>query len=341
MGAYSGTAILCQPLVGLWVDRAGRRPFVLAGGGLAVLAALGFAAAPTALGLFPLLRVVQGLAYSAYFVANFTLVVDLVPPGRRGQALGLFGISGLVSTAVGPALGELVARGFGFRVFFLAAAAVGAAALAVSAAVAEPPGRPAPGPEGIVALLRGARGAPRRAMAVGLVFGLGVGVVFTFVPTYATALGVERVGLFAAAYALAALAVRVLGGRLVDTAPRRTVIGGALALQAAGAGLLAALGPLGVRAGLPAAPLMVPAGLLTGSAHGFLYPVLIALVIDRTPEAGRARVVGVFSAVILAGQAAGAIGFGPVVHAVGYPPAFGILAVVLAGAVDVAFRLPR
>ena len=92
MGLYSGTAIVCQPVVGAWVDRAGRRPFMVIGAGLAMLACLCYAAAPAAVGLFPVFRILQGLGYSLYFIANFTLVVDLVPPERRGQALGVFGI---------------------------------------------------------------------------------------------------------------------------------------------------------------------------------------------------------------------------------------------------------
>src|SRR5262249_41045515 len=108
MACYSATAIVVQPVVGAWVDRGGRRAFLLTGAVLTSAMALLFAAAPDALRLFPLLRALQGAAFSVFFIANFTIVVDLVPPDRRGQALGIFGISGLVSGAVGPALGELV-----------------------------------------------------------------------------------------------------------------------------------------------------------------------------------------------------------------------------------------
>jgi MFS family permease len=104
---------------------------------------------------------------------------------------------------------------------------------------------------------------------------------------------------------------------------------------AVGAGLtmLASLGPLTRAAGLPALPFLGLIGLLGGAAHGFLYPALSALVMDLTPEGQRGRVIGVFSAFILAGQALGALVFGPVAHAVGYPAMFGVLAVLLGGGV--------
>jgi MFS family permease len=343
MGGYSAVAIVFQPVVGAWVDRAARRPFLLAGAALTAAASASFAIAPDALWLFPWLRVLQGLAFSVYFVANVTLVVDLVPPARRGEALGIFGISGLSSTALGPALGELVIQAAGFRVFFLATGLVALLATLVSARLAEPPrGLPPPtGERGLGAVVQGLRAAPRLPMALGLAFGLGLGVVFTFFPTYAAQLGVQRIGLFAVAYSVAALAVRAFGGRLVDTLGRRAVILPALGLQAGGTLLLAALGLLVTRAGVPALPLFALAGLLAGTAHGFLYPALTALVMDLTPGDRRGRILGVFSAAILTGQATGAIGFGALAHLTGYGGMFLLLTGLLAGACALAFRLER
>jgi MFS family permease len=42
MGMYSAAGIFCQPLVGAWVDRVGRRPFMVFGISLVVAASLGF-----------------------------------------------------------------------------------------------------------------------------------------------------------------------------------------------------------------------------------------------------------------------------------------------------------
>ena len=64
-------------------------------------------------------------------------------------------------------------------------------------------------------------------------------------------------------------------------------------------------------------------------------------VVDVTPPDRRGRVVGVFMAFILVGQAGGAAGFGHLAHAVGYGPMFAILSAVLIGACVLAFRLER
>jgi len=117
MGLYSGVGIVCQPLIGPWIDAIGKKPFMLLGVALLAVSALLALTAP-AVGLLALVRALQGLAYSAFFVANFSYVIDLIPPSRRGWALGIYGVSGLASTAVAPLVGEWVIRRFGFRPLF-------------------------------------------------------------------------------------------------------------------------------------------------------------------------------------------------------------------------------
>lgn len=343
MGCYSGAAIVVQPLVGIWVDRGGRRAFLVIGAVLTAAVACLFAARPEALALFPLLRGLQGAAFSVYFIANFTVAIDLVPAERRSQALGLFGISGLISGAVGPALGELLVQVGGFRGLFLAGAILPLLAAVISARLEIPPTPPRPGPdgEGLGGLLRGMAAAPPLPMTLAAGFGLGQGVMFTFFPTYALDLGVRWVGLFAVAYSGAALIVRATAGDLADRLGRRAVIIPAMALQAGATLVLASLGLLAHGAGLPAAPFLALAGLGAGAAHGFLYPALTALIVDVTPPERRGRVVGVFMAFILAGQAGGAAGFGYLAHALGYGGMFAVLGVVLTLVLALAFRLAR
>ena len=59
-------------------------------------------------------RVLQGIGFSAFFVANYSYVIDLTPPARRGWALGIYGVAGLVATAVAPLIGEGMVRRMGF-----------------------------------------------------------------------------------------------------------------------------------------------------------------------------------------------------------------------------------
>jgi MFS family permease len=340
MGLYTGVGIVCQPLVGPWVDVVGRRPFMLTGIGLSVGASL-LAAASAGVGLLAVVRVLQGIGVSLFFVASFSYVLDIIPPAERGWALGIYGVSGFVSTAVAPLLGEWVIRSVGFRVLFTLSAALGVVTFALVWPVREAP-RGAGGP------LRLAPGTVRAAledvlhrhMLVTMFFGLGSGTIFAFLPTFAENLGVTTLSLFYTAYSLAAIAIRVAGGRLIDTHGRRAVIVPSMFVQAAATGVLALLGALMSRtSATPVLPALFVAGLLSGGAHGFLYPGLAALVTDTTPEARRAAVVGIFSAMLLTGQTAGAFTFGWIAAAAGYGSMWGALTALLLVGCLAALRL--
>src|SRR3989449_9917693 len=110
-----------------------------------------------------------------------------------------------------------------------------------------------------------------------------------FLPTFAESLGVQTLALFYTAYALAAIGVRVFGGRLIDTRGRRAVIVPSMLMQAVATALLAITAFLVARASqTPVVAVLFLAGPLSGGAHGVLYPGLAALVTDQTPaEIGR------------------------------------------------------
>lgn len=339
MGVYSAVGIVSQPLLGPWIDVLGRRPFMLVGV-VVVLASSLLAVVTNAIGWLALVRMLQGLGFSAFFVANFAYVIDLVPPAQRGWALGIYGVSGLVSAALAPLLGEWIVRRFGFRPLFALCGVLAAAAGVLLLGLREQRrdvGQPVRGAEwarlSVGELLR-------LHMTVTFFFGLGSGTIATFVPTFAEDLGVTTLALFYTAYAGAAMGVRVLGGHLIDRLGRRAVIVPSMFAQAVASAGLAALGLSGPQVGGPAAlALLVAAGLVAGGAHGFLYPGLAALVTDQAAPVHRGAVVGVFSAVFLFGHAAGAFVFGGVVHAIGYGSMWSLLAALLLAGAGLSLRL--
>jgi MFS family permease len=318
MGLYNAVGIVCQPLVGPWVDAVGRRPFMLVGVGFTLAAALAALAAPS-IAVLAFVRLLQGIGFSCFFVANYSYVIDLVPPARRGWALGIYGVAGLVGTAVAPLAGEWTIRRFGFRPLFAAAAVVIVIAGVVVWGLRDQRRELSPPVRGFIWERGGLAEVFHLNMAVVLFFGLGAGTIFVFLPTFAEHLGVRTLALFYTAYSVAAIGVRVLGGQLSDVYGRRAVIVPSMFVQAGATALLAVLGLVAARAGgAPILPALFVAGLMSGAAHGFLYPGLAALVTDQTPETQRGVVVGIFSAVFLAGQTSGAFLFGYVAHAVGY-----------------------
>ncbi len=341
MGLFNAVGILCQPVVGPWIDALGRKPFMLAGVGLVIAAALLAAAVPSIPALV-LVRVLQGLGFSCFFVANYSYVIDLVPPARRGWALGLYGVAGLVATALAPLVGEWVIRRFGFRPLFVVSAALAVVAAVFVWYLKERRREVALPVRGFPWERGGLADVLHLPMAVVLFFGLGAGTIFVFLPTFAENLGVRTLALFYTAYAVAAIGVRLFGGQLIDTRGRRAVIVPSMFIQTAATALLAALGFLVTRTSqTPVVPALFLAGLMSGSAHGFLYPGLAALVTDQTPETRRGVVVGIFSAVFLAGQTSGSFLFGYVTHAVGYAFMWSALSALLLVGSALSMKMAR
>jgi MFS family permease len=340
MGLYSGIGIVCQPIIGPWVDAIGRRLFMLIGAGL-VVAAAALAALFDSIPVLASVRVLQGFGFSAYFVAMFSYVVDLVPPAQRGWALGIYGVSGFAATAFAPLVGELIVRRAGFRALFATSAVLALVPLALIVRLRDRrrPAAAVPAPGWLRA---GLEDVLHRHMIVTLFFGLGSGTIFAFLPTFAQDLEVAGLSLFYTAYAAAAIAVRVFGGRLIDTRGRRAVIVPSMFLQLIAPALLGLVGLAVTRTSTtPVVPILFLAGLVSGAAHGFLYPGLAALVTDLTPNDRRATAVGVFSSMFLLGQTLGAVAFGAVAHALGYASMWWILTMLLLIGSAISMRLPR
>jgi MFS family permease len=326
---YSATGIICQPLVGAWIDRLGRRLFMLVGTSVLVVATSAFIVS-SSIPVLALLRALHGVAFSAFFVANYLYVVDLVPADRRGWALGIFGLAGLISTSVAPLIGEFMIRHWGFTSLFAFSSVLAVAATAVAERMRDVrPPTLGVGPTADV-FRESLREIWRLHMGLMFCFGLGSGTIFTFLPTFAEMLGVRGLGLFYTAYAVAAMLVRVAGGQLIDLRGPRAVIIPSMFTQAAATLILALVAIfISPASAVPVLPFLFFAGFLAGAAHGFLYPALSALLVDVTPENRRGRAVGTFSSVFLLGNATGAMAFGYIAHGLGYRVTWTTLSVLL------------
>lgn len=328
MGSYSLTAILAQPLAGVCIDRFGQKRFLLLGSFMVTLASIGFAFSTHMDARFILFRIMQGIGYATFYIANLTLVTDIVPSSRRGEAVGLFGISGLMTIAISPAIGELVIHRAGYSTFFLAAAVAAGSCLVTSLALRNLSSTPretvAPG---LFSFIPSTRILPPILLA--LIFGLTSGAVFVFLPTYATQAGLTRIGGFYVAYSVAAIGIRLTCGRLSDRWGRRRVILPALLLMGVGTlGLIWFISPVG----------LLLTGALTGMAHGLLFPALSAYTIDLAYSDERGRSLGAFSTAMLAGHALASFIFGMIAEQFGYRSIYLIASVITMTTCCLVFR---
>jgi len=313
IAAFSVASLLMRPIVGWSTDRFGRRPALLLGPAVTILALLLHVGAST-LWLLVAARAVFGAGEAFFFVAALAAASDLAPPGRRGEAISFFSLFLYLGLAIGPLLGETTLSIASYAAVWLVAAATAGVGLVlawfipetVGPDVGSDPAEPGHG-----------TGRPRLFHPAGIVPGIliflgvfGMAGFLAFVPVY-----VEEVGLTASLplgiYAGIVVVLRIAGARLPDRFGAVRLSGSALVATAVG---LALIGTVPTAAGLIAGTALMAVGV------AFTFPALMALAVARVSPHERGTVVGTASvfldlafgaAPVVLGSIAGVTGYGP------------------------------
>ncbi len=291
--AFAAAKAAVNLLAGATADRLGRKRVLVLGWVVSLPVAPLLAWAPTwdvVIGANVLLGAGQALTWSM----TVNMMVDLMPPTRRGFAAGINEFAGYLGVAVTAFVTGLIASQAGLRPWpFVLGVALAGVGLALSLAAPEtaPMGRAPP--------LRWVRGVGIPSL-LGLATNLKDGLVWLSLPLLleARGFGLAQIGLVAGLYPLVWAAGQPLFGPLSDRVGRRGPVAVGMALQGVGLGLLA------VAATLPAALI---AATVLGLGTGMAYPVLIALVADRVAPAERATALGIYRFFRDGGYAVGAL----------------------------------
>jgi MFS family permease len=276
MASFAFAAIFARPFLGRLTDRYGRRSLMIAGALLAAVATLGMAVS-TALWQVMLLRAITGLGEAALFVAAATLIADLSPPARRAEAASYFSVAVFGGMGVGPLLGEALAGSDDDY----ARAFVGAAILSALTAVTV---------IGVPRRVDRAAGRSterqpvfqRKALAPGIVLACGIAsfaVFMAFVPEYSKSVGLTGAGGLFLVYSLVSVVLRVVAAKLPERLGAHRTVSIALVALVGALTLIATVAE-------PWA-LWVGAGAI-GLGMAFLYPSLMANVVNRVPDNERA-----------------------------------------------------
>lgn len=330
MGSMGITSLGSLPFLAPLIDRYGRKLFII-GGILGVgISNGGFLLFDEYSALMILIRLFQGIGFAACFNGCATAVVDLIPPDRRAQGIGLFGISGSLAMAVGPFVGEEVLLNWGFDSYFILLMGFGLLGFLTGLIVKESKARTS------MKIVRGffstalhGRHLPMMFMAA--VFGSGFSAMLTFFPLYAKTIGI-RSGIFFVCYGISLVVVRVLLGHLADSLNRERLIG-------------ACLVGFGVTLAATAwTTLLVETaflGVIFGMTQGLSYPAMMARMVDRSSEDNRAVVVALFTGSFGVGIHVSSLIWGAVANLKGlsFMFLFGALAIFSCALVSGAARL--
>jgi MFS family permease len=319
-GTTAGLAIVSRPLLAPLMDRAGRRAFILAAGAAHVaLCVLYCFITHWGIAVY-VLRALHGVVEAVIFSVLFTYAADVVPVSRRTEGLAWFGVSAQIPIALAGLLGDGVLARAGYRELFLGTVVAAALGLMLSLPLENPPASPAAAKSrGVVACLTQPDLLP--LWFVGVAFTTSIAPLFIFLKTYVLHTGVGSVGLFLSLYSLSAAALRVFLGWVPDRiGPKRALVP-AIVGVAAGLWLIArATTALEVGA----------AGMLAGAGHGFAFPIIVGLVVDRARAEERGVAMSLVTSIFDVGLLIGGPLFGAIIEASGYQLAFGTAGAVAA-----------
>jgi MFS family permease len=307
VGTFSLTSLAVRPFLGIWMDKAGRRGFLVAGAAIYIAASIGFWIVRSVPGLL-LWRAFQGVGLAAFSTAAASLAADLAPPGRRGATMGVFGLAQAAALTVGPGAGRTIQSVVGYPGLFFSAAVTAAAAFICAALVSRDPfthpGRTLSFRSRRHAFIDAAAGPAAVQFAASVPYG----TIVSFITVLARDRDLQAVGTFFALLALSSLGVRMLAGKTYD------VWGAAPALTPAFAALAAGMALLTLAAE-PAAFLL--AAVLAGAGIGGAHTTLMARVADRSSSESRASSMAGFIVCWELGVGGGAILMGQVAEAGG------------------------
>jgi predicted MFS family arabinose efflux permease len=273
------------------------------------------------------IRIIHGIGFSVAMILGTTIVFDIVPLEDAAEAIGVYGITGALSNAISPFVGEmLLARGYSHHFIFLLSVCLVGLSLGITFLLprgdlhdpnaCEPPTR------GSLRLLA----EPKYLLMTlaGLIFGGGFGVIVTYLPNFIRTTTDFRFSIFFMTYIAVLVVIRFTFMRIVNRFNRVTLI---MIAFAAGALMNLCLNALYSVAVLLAVSVMY------GITHGILYPVLNATMVGLVDQCDRGKANALFTATFNGGMMIFALSLGFLIDHTGtYLSAFNFCAVAFVAA---------
>jgi MFS family permease len=310
MGIHSLLAIIMRPIFGRLIDIKGRKTISLFGIGF-LIAVLPFYHLIADAGALPLvLRALTGIGWGISMTATMTICSDLAPVTRLAQSMGIIGVAGLLSVALGPLLAEEIVRHFGFGGLYntsLLFLIVSFASIAWTKEVIKPNhNKHFHIPESLKHI---------GLLSVLLIFILPVfhgairGAVVFFIALFGKSIPIDRIGPFFVAFSAAAILTRLLLGDLSDRWGRKQVLFPSVCIISVNLLLISQVQSLWM---------FVLTGFIGGFGQGLIFPALSTYVIDMLGQENKGFAISLYLTFFDVGMGFGPALFGKISDFYGY-----------------------
>lgn len=302
---FTLTAGLSRPFSGKLTDTVGRVPVMVFGTLVCVICSLLYPLLTTVAG-FLLLRLFHGFSTGFKPTASSAYVADIAPVYRRGEAMGILGVSMNMGASIFPPVGSWLAGAFSLNVMFFASSGLALFSILILMGLRETlESRQRFGRHALKVsrkeILEPTALAPAVVIALSYV---SFGALLTVAPDQSAHLGMVNKGLFFTSFTALSVLSRLVAGRLSDRYGRVPVLKVALLLSALSLALMG-------EAKTPA--MFLAASGFLGFSTGIVGPAAFAWVVDRSPAHYRGRAMATAYIALEVG-----IGFGALASAWAY-----------------------
>lgn len=307
VGIFTFSALLVRSYAGHALESKGRKFVYLTGLLIFILAVGSYGFFPTIAFLF-FMRFIQGIGWGFSTTASGTIASDIIPPKRRGEGMGYYGLSGNIALAFGPSLGLTLAGVLSYKQLFIICAVLGLIAFLLSSKIRY---KTIEKTQQVTKKEKWdiyEKSALKPAL---LLFFITVtfGGIASFLPLYTAQKGIAGIQWYFLVFALALMASRTFAGKLYDLKGHRAIFIPGTALIVIAMILLAWLFNTTV---------LLVAAVLYGIGFGSVQPALQAWSIEKAPIHRRGMANATFFSSFDLGVGIGALLFGQIGHLFGY-----------------------
>ena len=209
---YTVAALLVRPFAGYALDAMGRHSIYVVSLLLFSIIFFGYVWATSILFVL-VVRFMHGLTWGSMSSAGSTIAVDLVPLKRRGEGIGIFGLSMTIAMAIGPLIAITITGDSSYKRLFFSAAAFSFLGLILALFVKVPKITSVKKKFKIGSLIE------KRSLPVSLnMFFVTIpyGGIISFIALYGRSINIESSGLFFLILALGIAISRIFSGKSFD-----------------------------------------------------------------------------------------------------------------------------
>ena len=321
MGIHSLMAIFIRPFMGRLVDIKGRKRISLIGIAFLILILPFFHLLRDA-GFLPIiLRALTGIGWGISMTATLTMCSDLAPVEKLAHSMGIIGVAGLLSVALGPLLAEEVINRFGFNALFntsLAFLCASFLCVLLTREVARPNNFQQF--HKLKSLLNVSILTLVLISTLPIAHGAIRGAVVYFIALFGKSIPLDRVGAFFLCFSGAAVLTRLGIGGLSDKYGRKQVIFPAVCIISFNLLLISQAKSLGM---------FILTGIIGGFGQGLIFPAVTTYIIDILGRENKGLAISLYLAFFDIGMGFGSIFFGWISDLYGYRKMYLLAGIVL------------